>query len=87
MRPWLGQKLSQVFRSKIREAIMRPTERRIPHGLRIVVRFEANRLAATYLADAYEQVLPTKRRSVRVDHPAAGRDDARAAPRGGGRCA
>ncbi len=66
---------------------MRPTERRTSRGLRIGVRFEANRLAATHLADAYEHVLPTKRRSVRAENQAAGLQNARAAQRGGGRCA
>ena len=63
------------------EAVPRPTrrERGVP-GVR--VSFAANRLAATYLATAYEQVLPLRRRGLtaeaagvhgRVERPRAGR--------------
>ena len=50
--------------------------------LAVRVSFEANRLAATYLATAYEQVLPPRRRGLmaetagvpgRVERPRAGR--------------
>jgi hypothetical protein len=73
-----------VFRSKIQEAIMKEGGRKTPRGLAVAVRFEANRLAAAHLADAYEQVLPTKRRAVRAAGRPGGFGEAPTSQRAGG---
>jgi hypothetical protein len=43
---------------------MTQSRRKEPRMIRIQVRFEMSRLAATCLADAYEQVVPIPRRSM-----------------------